>query len=45
MGNFRFLFEVLPDLLPYDYFSEVEAVLWARFLEEKEQDGGRKQND
>jgi len=41
MGNFRFLFEAVPDLLPYNYFSEVEAGLWGLYLEEREKIDGR----
>jgi len=38
MGSSRFLFEVLPDLFPYGFLSEIEIELWAKFLEEKKDD-------
>jgi len=42
MGHFRFLFEAVPDLLPYKYFTNIEAELWAMFLDDQEkQRGGR----
>ena len=31
----RFLFEVLPDLFPYDYLSVVEIGVWSKFLDER----------
>jgi len=35
MGASRFLYEVLPDLFPYDFLSLIEIELWAKFLDEK----------
>ena len=31
----RFLFEILPDLFPYDYLSVVEIGVWSKFLDER----------
>ena len=39
MGASRFLYEVLPDLFPYGFLSEIEIELWAKFLEDKKDDG------
>lgn len=35
MGSNRFLFEVLPDLFPYGFLSEIEIQMWARFFNEQ----------
>lgn len=40
MGAPKFLYEVLPDLFPYDFLSEVEISLWAKFLDEKKVNDG-----
>jgi len=40
MGSFQFLFQAIPDLIPYGYFSEVEAALWTKYLNEREKDDG-----
>jgi hypothetical protein len=34
-GSHRFLFEVIPDLFPHQYLTEVERGLWQRFYEEQ----------
>lgn len=33
-GGQRFLYEVLPDLFPYGFYSEVENALWAKYDKE-----------
>lgn len=33
MGTMRFLYEVIPDLFPYGFLSEVEVRLWGKFFE------------
>ncbi len=35
-GGQRFLFELLPDLFPWGYFTEVEHALWHRYDQELE---------
>jgi len=35
MGARRFLFEVVPDLMPFDHLTDVEAGLWGRFMSEE----------
>ena len=35
ISSSRFLFEVLPDLFPYDYLSVVEIGVWSKFLDER----------
>lgn len=42
-GGHRFLFELLPDLFPHPYFTELEFRLWARHYNRKKKgtkDGG-----
>lgn len=34
VGGGRFLFEVIPDLIPYGYFTEIERELWNMFTAE-----------
>jgi hypothetical protein len=38
VGGQRFLFEVIPDVLPYGLLSETERGLWARYYEERRQE-------
>ena len=33
--NGRFLFEVMPDFFPHGRFTQVEAELWAKYFEQK----------
>jgi len=34
----KFLFEVIPDYLPYNRLTEVEIELWKRFYDQKKKD-------
>jgi hypothetical protein len=36
-GGQRFLFEIIPDLFPQPYLTDVERVLWARFYHFRKQ--------
>jgi hypothetical protein len=36
-GGHRFLFEVIPDLFPQPFLSELERALWERHYEEREE--------
>lgn len=31
----RFLFEIIPDMFPYDHLTPQEIALWARYYEHK----------
>ena len=35
MGALRFLYEAIPDKLPYGFLSDVEVGLWARHFESR----------
>jgi hypothetical protein len=34
-GPVRYLYEVIPDLLPYDHLTDTEIYLWEKYLDEK----------
>jgi len=34
-GPRKFLFEMIPDIFPYDFVTDMEMELWGRFFEER----------
>lgn len=39
-GQGRFLFEVIPDIFPYDHLTDLEQSLWVRYAEQRRRNNG-----